>query len=163
MQEFVLDDVYDVWFTSFWQTLPGYAILSILALLIIFVGYLVARAVYIYRTGTSKDKALRSLRALSESVEKGQVELGKVYQELTDIVKSYAQWRYAMPRGMTDYELVTWLQDVGCAKDQRQEIERIITDAQAVKFGCLDAPKRQVLANIDIAASFIEVAGERTT
>lgn len=162
MDEIVLNEVYDVWFTSFWQTLPGYAILIILGLIVFCLIYAITRAVQVYRRGTSKDAALRNLRSLSLRVSKGQVELRKVYQELTDIVKSYAQWRYTLPRGMTDYELITWLKDVGCVEEQRQHIERIVSDAQAVKFGRFDAPKEQVLTDISLATSFVEVAGERT-
>lgn len=162
MEELVLNEVYDVWYTSFFQTLPGYAILTILAFIVFSVGYLMVRALQIYRKGTSKDAALRSLQALSARVSQGPVELRKVYRELTDIMKSYSQWRYALPRGMTDYEVVSQLKEVGCQDDMRKEIERIISDAQAVKFGRLDAPKEQVLSDIAAVTAFIRVAGEPT-
>ncbi len=160
MEEITLNEVYGIWHTSFWQTLPGYAILSTLALIVFCLGYLIVRSVLRYRRGTTKDEALRNLRVLAGQVSKGQVELRKVYQELTDIVKSYAQWRYAMPQGMTDYELITWLKEVGCEDTLRKSIEHIIADAQAVKFGRFDAPKEQVLKDIAQTTSFIEVAGE---
>jgi hypothetical protein len=163
MEELILPDVYDVWFTSFWQTLPGYGTLCILALGVFCLGYVIIRTIRIYRRGTSKDEALRKLRALAGRASKGHLELRKVYQELTDIVKSYAQWRYSLPRGMTDYELVSGLQEVGCQDAVRATIERIIIDAQAVKFGQLDAPKEQVLHDIALTTSFIEVAGERNS
>lgn len=161
MEELVLQEVYDVWFTSFWQTLPGYGTLCIIALSVFCLGYACMRAIRIYRRGTNKDEALRNLQALSGRVSKGHIELRKVYQELTDIVKSYAQWRYSLPRGMTDYELISGLQEAGCQDTMRANIERIVIDAQAVKFGQLDAPKEQVLHDIALTASFIEVAGER--
>jgi hypothetical protein len=160
MEELSLNEVYGVWYTSFWQTLPGYAILTIIALTVCCLTYLIVRAVNVYRRGTSKDEALCNLRILQDRVSKGQIDLRKVYQELTNIVKSYSQWRYAMPRGMTDYELIVWLNKVECQGALRGDIERIMSDAQAVKFGQFNAPKERILHDIAMTISYIEVAGE---
>jgi hypothetical protein len=162
MQELVLNEVYDIWPTSFWQTLPGYAILAILGIGIFLLGYAIYKMVIAYQEGTSKDKALRSLKELSKKVQSsGTSDSRGVYQELTDIIKGFARWRYLIPLGTTDYELVDTLKEVGCTKEQCQGVERIMIDAQGVKFGQSLAPKDQVLKDIEVVTLFVEVAGER--
>jgi len=161
MQELALNEVYEVWYTSFWQTLPGYAILTILGISIPLLGYLVFRMVRAYQEGTSKDRALRNLQSLTKKVQTGTGDMRGVYQELTDIIKGFAQWRYLLPHGTTDYELVSLLKEVGCTKSHRTGIERIMVDAQGVKFGGVMTPKEQVVKDITTVTSFIEVAGDR--
>ncbi len=161
MQELNLDDIYDVWYTSFWQTLPGYVILIILCMTIVIGVYLIVRLVNHYRIGTSKDKALRHLRELSKQITNKKVEVDKGYQMLTDVTKRYVQWRYSMPQGMTDYELIAWLEDADTSYGHKQNIERIIIDAQVIKFGRVVASKKHVLNDIETVASFIEYAGDR--
>lgn len=161
MEELVLNEVYDVWYTSFWQTLPGYGILTILGISIPLLGYGIYRLVAAYRIGTSKDKALRCLKALAERVRNGTNDIRGVYQELTDILKGFAQWRYVIPQGTTDYELMSLLKKAGCSSIHCQGVERIMIDAQGVKFGQVLAPKGQVLKDIEAVAAFIEDAGDR--
>ncbi len=161
MEELVLNEVYGVWPTSFWQTLPGYAILTILGISVPLLGVIIFKAIRAYQEGTSKDKALRSLAALSKKVQDGTSDMRMVYQELTDIIKGFAHWRYVIPYGTTDYELLSLLKQVDCTAQQRSGIERIMVDAQGVKFGKALAPKEQVLNDITTVVSFVEAAGDR--
>ena len=161
MQELFLNEVYGVWYTSFWQTLPGYAILIMLGITIPLLGFVIYKMVRAYQEGTSKDKALRCLKALSSKVRTGTADMRGVYQELTDIIKGYAQWRYLIPSGTTDYELVSLLKNVGCSPQHCAGIERIMVDVQGVKFGRVMTPKEQVLKDITTVTSFVEVAGDR--
>ena len=161
MQELALNEVYGVWSTSFWQTLPGYAILTILGISIPLLGFAIYRMVRAYQEGTSKDKALRGLKVLADKVQTGTHDMRGVYHELTDIIKGFAQWRYLIPYGTTDYELVFLLEKVGCVMSHRAGIERILVDAQGAKFGHVLTPKRQVLDDITTVTSFVEVAGDR--
>lgn len=156
-----LDDVYDVWLTPFWQTPVGYAILIGLALGGILLVYGLV-AVLKARRGSTKERSLRALRALSEKVKKNQLDAKKVYQELTGIIKSYAQWRYGLPRGMTDYELTTLLEGVNCDKKHQDEVRRIIADAQTAKFGRLEVLKSHVCNDIAAIISFVEVTAKST-
>ena len=161
MQELSLDEVYGVWYTSFWQTLPGYVILTIIGISIPLLGFAIYRMVRAYQEGTTKDKAIRLLKDLSSKVSQGTTDMRGVYQELTDIIKSYAQWRYLIPRGTTDYELVSLLESVGCSNEQCGRIERIMVDVQGVKFGRLLTLKDQVLKDITTVTLFVEEAGDR--
>ena len=163
MEELKLEEVYDVVYTSFWQTLPGYGILIILGIFVGIAGYFIFQAVQNYRNGTDKDTALRILRSLAAKVEKGSLEHQKIYQELTTCIKRYAQWRYDIQRGVTDYELVSSLTRIPLQESQIKKIDRIISDSQAIKFGRHSASKEQLLTDIADAQEFITVAGDRTT
>ena len=157
--ELQLDDVYDVWLTPFWQTPVGYAILIGVALSGLLMVYAIVSAIKA-RRGSTKERSLRALRALSEKVKKNQLDARRVYQELTGIIKSYAQWRYGLPRGMTDYELTTLLEAVNCDKKHQDEMRRIIADAQTVKFGRLEVLKSHVYNDIGVVISFVEVTAK---
>lgn len=161
MQDLILDDVYDVWFTSFWQTWPGYVILVLLVVGVLFGLYFAIKAIKKYRLGTSKDSALRRLSELCKHVELHNTDLRSVYQELTDITKSYCQWRFRMPRGMTDYELLNLLQHTDSSQDHQKEVERVVTDVQAVKFGPVEPSKKQVIKDLEAIIEFITEAGDR--
>ncbi len=160
MQELVLDDVYDVWYTSFWQTSLGYAILIGLAVAAIIFAYVLTKIIIGYMQGTTKDRALRALNLLAERVKRNHVDSRKVYQELTDTIKSYTRWRYGIPRGVTDYELTALLADAGCEKEHQEHMQRIVADAQAVKFGRIDALRQQVQKDIADVVLFIQETGE---
>jgi len=163
MEELQLEEVYDVAYTSFWQTLPGYAILIILGIFVGISGYFLFCLFQKYRKGTDKDTALKMLRSLHLKVEKGHREPQKVYQEMTSCIKKYTQWRYDIHQGVTDYELVNLLQKIHVHESQLKKIDRIISDAQAVKFGRHNALKEQLLNDIADAIDFITVSGDRTT
>ena len=154
-EEMVLDDVYDVWLTPFWQTPLGYAILTLLAIGALALLYGLYKAIKA-RRGSTKEQSLRSLRALAEKYKKGSIETKKVYQELTGTIKLYTRWRYGLPRGMTDYELTALLATVDCERPQQEEVKRIVTDAQTIKFGRVEALKSQVQHDIAMVVSFIE-------
>lgn len=157
MQEIVLDEVYDVWFTSFWQTPVGYGILVLIVLLGIAVLTGMVYGIMLYKRGSTKDQALRSLRSLARSNQ----EEKKVYGALTSVIKHYAQWRYGMPRGMTDYELTTLLVDYGCDLQQRKDMQRIFLQAQAVKFGHAQVLKETIQQDIVDSITFIESTAKK--
>ena len=153
MQELVLDDVYDVWLTSFWQTPVGYAILAVSVMAIGLLFYALIRLIMRYRRGSTKDQVLRELRMLTkESNPK------KLYRELTVIIKRYAQWRFGFPRGMTDYEFTTLLAELGM--DGQQENQRIISEAQVVKFGHGMVLKEVIQKHIADSIAFVEVTAK---
>ena len=162
MQEVLLDDVYDIWYTPFWQTWVGYAILLALLLGGFLLLYWLIKTVYFQRWGFTKERALRRLQALRKKVEHKNIDSKKVYQELTDAMKSYAQSRCEMPHGMTDFEFTSWLVDAGYTKEHRNDIVRIMSDAQAVKYGFARTLKKQVQKDIKVTISFIEVTGKHT-
>ena len=91
--ELVLDDVYGIWVTPFLQTPVGYAILLVTSFLSILGAYACFRY-FKMRQGTPPERALRTLKALMQKVEKGTVEPKRVYQEVTGTIKSYVHWRY---------------------------------------------------------------------
>lgn len=153
--ELILDDVYDVWFTSFWQTPIGYAILFLLVALGLLLLYGIITIVQ-RRRATTKERSLRALQLLAAKVKKGNMETKKVYQELTSTLKLYSQWRYELPQGMTDYELMTVLESADCPKAQQHAMVRIITDAQTVKFGQVAALKSQIHDDIKTVICFVE-------
>jgi hypothetical protein len=154
-QELVLNDVYDVWLTSFWHTPLGYALIGFSILTALALLYLFFRLIQA-RRGTTKEQSLRALRALAEKSKKGSIETKKVYQELTGAIKLYSQWRYGLPRGMTDYELTSLLAEAGCEKMQQAHVCRIMTEAQIVKFGRIEALRSQVQQDIATVITFIE-------
>ncbi len=154
-QELVLDEVYGIWATPFWQTWVGCGILFLVTGVFAAVCYALYKSIKA-RRGSTKEQSLRALHTLAEKAKKGTGETKKIYQELTGIIKSYAQWRYGLPRGMTDYELTTLLVDVGCEKAQQETVHRIIADAQMVKFGRVEALKSQIQQDISAVISFIE-------
>ena len=162
-QEIALDDVYDVWLTSFWQTPVGYAVLALLLLTLLGSAY----ALYAWlqaRRGSTKERSLRALKSLALKWKNNQVDAKKAYEELTRVVKSYAQWRFGMPRGMTDYEFTSLLAGVSCDKKHCENLEKIIADAQSVKFGQSDVLKSHVQQDIEAVISFIEdTARSQTT
>ncbi len=159
-QELVLDDVYDVWFTPFWQTPVGYGILIVLVFALLALLYVIFKLLGA-RRGSTKEQSLRSLRALAEKYKKGSIETKKVYQELTGTIKLYTQWRYDLPRGMTDYELTALLANVDCEKKRQDDVRRIVTDAQMIKFGRVEALKSQVQHDIAAVVTFIEQTAHR--
>lgn len=156
MQELVLDDVYDIIFTSFWQTIPGYGILIFLTvvLLSVLVGsyYLIVR----YRQGTVKDQILVQLsRLVRECTEYNGVQ---TYQELTTLLKRYAHWRFDVSKGVTDYELVY---DLAVNQEQKELLKRVVSDAQAIKFGAKKSSVKQLVADIQAVRMFIEQCGDK--
>jgi len=66
-----------------------------------------------------------------------------------------------MPRGMTDYEMLRMLEATDCPQQQKSQVERVLTDVQAVKFGPVEPSKMQVLKDIESVIEFISAAGER--
>lgn len=66
-----------------------------------------------------------------------------------------------MPRGVTDYELTELLTTV--ESGSQQEVQRIIADAQAIKFGRMVTLKEQVLRDITESIAFIELTGKKIT
>lgn len=154
-QELILDDIYDVWYTSFWQTPVGYGILFLLlcasvSMIIISIFWLRARR------GSYKEQALRNLRQLYTKAQKGG-ESKKIYQELTRIIKVYTQCHYGLPRGLTDYELTAMLDSLGCDKQQQDDLRRIFMDAQMVKFGAAVTARVHLEKDIGSAISFIQI------
>ena len=140
MEQLILDDVYDVYFTSFWQTWLGCAILILLVSVFLMMLYGLIRY---YRRGSRKDQVLKALRALE-----GESDSKKVYRELIGVIKWYAQWRFGVPKGATDYELTQLLTD--------EKIQKIIIDAQAVKFGHAVVLKEVMQKDIVTSITFIE-------
>ena len=61
---------------------------------------------------------------------------------------------------MTDYELTTLLESVDCDKQHKHDIMRILTDAQTVKFGKVEALKSTVLNDMSTVISFIEITAK---
>jgi hypothetical protein len=161
MQELQLEEVYGIRYTSFWRTPIGTASLIGTFLLALLLLYVLMRAIQIYRLGSKKDQALRMLRVLNQKLERNQLTTSRAYQELTTILKGYARWRYDMPRGVTDYELTTWLTHAGCEKGQCSGVERVMADAQAIKFGAATAPKKQAQEDVLLIISFVEAVGEK--
>ena len=62
---------------------------------------------------------------------------------------------------MTDYELLRMLEDTDCPNQHKSDVERVLTDVQAVKFGPVEPSKKQVLKDIEAVIEFISAAGER--
>lgn len=161
MQELQLEEVYGIWYTSFWRTPVGMASLIGLFLLALLLLYVLMKAIQVYRLGSTKDQALRMLRALNQKIERNQLTTTRAYQELTTILKGYARWRFEMPRGVTDYELTTWLAHAGCEKEQCSGVGRVMADAQAIKFGAATTLKKQAQEDVLLIISFVEAAGEK--
>lgn len=153
----VLDEVYDVWFTPFWQTHLGYAILVGLGICLLLAFYGIMRFIRARRESCNV-RSIRRLHALAEKVKKGPIEARKVYQEMTDTIKTYTCWRYGLPRGITDYELTSLLADK--VEGHQDMLGRIIADAQMAKFGRVETLKAQVQNDIDSVISFIEVTAK---
>ncbi len=163
MQELILDDVYgvDVAFTSFWQTSLGYVTLVGICLAVLGLLYGIIRGYRSYRKGTTKDQAVRKLQSLAQKVKNNSIDSKKVYQELTGTIKSYLQWRYDMPRGATDYELTALLGATESDQAARKEVQRIIADAQVIKFGRMVTLREQVLKDITDSIAFVELTGKK--
>ena len=161
MNELILDDVYDVWFTSFWQTWPGYAILITSVVVTVFVLYSIVKVIARYRRGTRKDRALRHLAGLMKRVEHEEVPARFIYREITDTAKRFSEWRYHLPRGMTDAELVSSLKEYHTAQNPAPTLEDVISHAQSVKFGHVVASKQQILEDIAAVISFIKAVGNQ--
>ena len=62
---------------------------------------------------------------------------------------------------MTDYELTALLANVDCEKTRQDDVRRIITDAQMIKFGRVEALKSQVQHDIAAVITFIEQTAHR--
>jgi hypothetical protein len=161
MEELVLDEVYDIWPSSFWNTLPGYALITTAIIAAMLLVYGLIKLIHYYRQTSTKERALASLKKLGEKVQKGSVDAHKAYHELTNIIKGFTHWRYGLPRGMTDYELSFLLTQQTLDKGHQEIIERIVVDAQAVKFGKLDVLKQQIQKDISDSIAFVEIAGNK--
>jgi hypothetical protein len=157
MQEIVLDEVYGVRYTSFWNTFYGY---MLIAAVILFTALIIAGAIFAvlrYRRESTAERTIRNLKRLAERLERGALDNRKIYQELTRLIKNYSQWQFQLPRGITDYELTTMLCQISSLEEERRApIERIISDAQAVKFGGIDLLKRQVQRDIADSIMFVK-------
>ncbi|MBA3752159.1 hypothetical protein H0X06_05220 [Candidatus Dependentiae bacterium] len=154
----VLDDVYDVWLTPFWQTFAGKSVLVLFFISAILISYGVWRLIVYYRTRSAQDQALYALQSLKLKVEKSEPDPKKIYQSLTDIIKAYAQWRYGIPRGSSDYELMVALNAYENDLKVEEDLRRIMSQAQIVKFGLAVAQKAQMREDIDRIISFIKKA-----
>ncbi|MBA2306799.1 DUF4381 family protein [Candidatus Dependentiae bacterium] len=156
-----LDDVYDVWVTSFWQTFAGK--ISIVAGIIVtaLVCYGLFKLIKQYRKQSIKDRALKGLRALRQRVEKNNQDPKKVYQGLTTLIKMYAQGRFGLVPGLSDYELMTALSTKQGGKDE-ESLRRIMEQAQVIKFGLAAAQRTQMKEDIDTVINFITMTEKET-
>lgn len=155
IQDLVLDDVYDIWYTSFWQTPLGYAILIFLALVLFLSAWGVYKLIENYRAST-KERTLRQLRALAEKVRQGRYQPKRVYQQLTDAVKSYITWHYSLPRGTTDSEVIIMLKSTTSTPERQEQVKKVFDDAQRIKFGPTEDLQTQAEADIASMISFVE-------
>ena len=147
MQELLLDDVYDIVPTSFWQTPVGYGILIVTGILIIAI---FAYIVILLRKVSTADQAIKELRILEKESDSK-----RLYTELTAVIKRYLGWRYGILPSVTDYELTLFLEEQG-----EKEMERIITDAQTVKFGYGVVLKDAMKKDIAHSIAFIEATAK---
>jgi hypothetical protein len=150
-----LDDVYDVWTTSFWQTFIGK--ITIVAGIVgaILLCYGIYKLIKKYRVQSTKERALQGLRMLKQRVEKADQDSKKVYQLLTEHIKTYTQWRFHLAKGLSDYELMSALSNHELSAHNQEELRRIMSQAQAIKFGLAVAQRAQMKHDIDTVISFI--------
>lgn len=151
-----LDDVYDIWVTSFWETFAGK--MSIVASIVgsIFVCYGLFKLIRYYRKQSTKDRVLHTLYLLKQKIEKSNQDPKKVYQGLTDSIKMYAQWRFGVAHGLSDYELMTVLSAQEKGVKSEEGLRRILGQAQAIKFGLAAAQRTQMKEDIDTVITFIK-------
>ena len=150
-----LDDVYEVWTTSLWQTQVGK--LLILASIMGALGlcYALFKLIKYYRIQSTKDRALYGLRALKQKIERTEEDPRHVYQRLTDIIKMYAQWRFGLAHGLSDYELMTALGSFQKDLKKEEGLQRIMGQAQVIKFGLAGAQRAQMKEDIETVIAFI--------
>ncbi len=150
-----LDDVYNVWITSFWQTFLGKISIIMSIVCTALLCYALFKLITYYRKQSTKDRVLNGLRTLKQKVEKNDQDPRKVYQGLTDSIKIYAQWRFGVAQGLSDYELMTALSAQKEDAKSEEELRRILGQAQVIKFGLAAAQRTQMKDDIDTVITFI--------
>lgn len=153
LNELVLPEVYDIWPSSFWQTGPGYAILSIVS-----IGVLVVFGLLIYRLRKRSPTArilLRLQRLLQEQY-KTEHDYQKVYCELSCALKEYLMLLHTdIPTGVTDYELINEIEKKGYEKAMKTALIAVIQHAQEVKFAHALCTQSQIKSDINHTILFI--------
>lgn len=152
--ELHLDDVYDIWYTSFWQTPLGYGILILLSLIACLIIFGIVWLIKRYKE-SPKERSIRQLRALAEQAKKGKPQK-KIYQELTHIMKTYLQSMYDLPQGITDNEVLPLLVAQGYEKEHIHTVQNIFEAAQQIKFGVENESGTRVEQDIAVMRLFIE-------
>lgn len=150
-----LDEVYGVIVTSFWQTVLGKIVVLVGVVGALFLLYALFKWIKRYRALSTKERALHTLKALKHKVEKSDQDPKKVYLALTDTIKMYAQWRFGIERGLSDYELMAALNSQGQTSSLEESLRRIMSQAQVVKFGLVPAQRTQMKEDIDTVMGFI--------
>lgn len=164
-QRLKLDEVYGLWYTSFWKTSIGYTIIIISAILVLFfLIWLIKKFVFAQKKLTYSDIARSKLNKLLSLKADNQHEYKEIYSALTNILKNYIQSNYRyiqgnyriIKQGITDMEMVEELNTAISDEKLSLIIKNIVEHAQAVKFAHQDIIKQQAQDDIVNALLFID-------
>jgi hypothetical protein len=154
--ELILNEIYDIWYTPWWQISYGYGIILVLGLVgLIFCGV----CVYWFkkRSLTPQQKAIKELRALTLRAITDHKSIQQIYAEMTASLKKYIAARYRSSlHGSTDYECIILLKKLLGQDSLIVPIENLMRTAQEVKFARTMVLVKQIKEDIAGAMLFIE-------
>lgn len=154
-KEIILDEVYDIIPTSFWQTWVGYLAIAGIALASLLFVFLIVKLILWY-TQTPANKAKKQLLNLRKNLDKPYLSK-TVYTQLILILKQYITSRFQIKFvGLTDTEIIEQLKLADCPKNLIDQLKPVIDHAQVAKFGYSEIEKKSIEHDINGTLNFVE-------
>lgn len=158
MNQLNLDDVYGIWKTSFWQTLPGYAIILLIVILIFLViGFLYKKIFLSKKNILPENLAKNELNILLNKNFDNYDNKKNAYLKLSQILRKYIQDKYNINKlGMTDLEFLSEIENIKYNLDLKSVVDNIVCNAQMVKFAHAEIYFVDIKKDIYNAIKFID-------
>lgn len=134
MQQIKVYELYNVWYTPWWQTGYAKAAVICMCLLIVFmISWFLLKWLRARKTVPYWQQALARCAQLRNA--SNSLELPLVYVHLTSLLKKYLETRYKEPfTNLTDLELNNALEKLPLTQEQKKNIQELLTYAVPAKF-----------------------------
>lgn len=149
-------DIYDFYYTPFWETAWFKLIIIVFALALIGIG------IYLFikrkkRALAPWEIALQELEKLSLDNCRSSDEYKKFYFGLSHIFKSYLNKRFAWnTEDKTDDELISWLEQQNLAPEMLEMLKKMSSGALWIKYANVTALKSQAQEDLKTVTLIIE-------
>ncbi len=158
MNKHGLYDIYDVWHVPFWQTTAFFYSMVALGVVgvLLSIWFITKKMRSKQKIQTPWEKALQQLHVLQNS--NISVDNGKeFYFALTAIVKKYLEGRYGYKlTHKTDAECVKYLENNQLLPDHLDDLRRIFSGVEIIKFANAQAAHEQMLNDLKTSILLVQ-------
>ena len=161
----LLDDVYDIWYTPWWQMPLGYGTIIIVSSIIIILSAYRVKNWYNRFLLQPERQAIKQLSCLYKEISEKNKNAQVVYPVVTTVLKKYIAKRYQLTtQGATDSECIMILENISEQVNKNTYVDKeiielfsqLMNNAQKVKFGYYEISSKQVQDDITNALLFVE-------